>query len=51
MKLQEQRLRRPAYRVYDTVSDDVIKIPDGPTGTGPRSGQAARQRIIADYFT
>lgn len=51
MKLQEQRLRRPAYRVYDTVSDDVIKVPDRPTGTGPRSGQAARQRIIADYFT
>jgi nuclease HARBI1 len=51
LMLDEQRRSRPAYRVYDDVSDDIIRVPDRPAGTGPRSGQTVRQRIITDYFT
>lgn len=49
--IDEQRGSRRTFLVYDDVPDEIISVPDRPTGTGPRSGQIARQRIIQDYFT
>jgi hypothetical protein len=49
--LEDQRRTRPAYRIYDDVPDEVVKVPDRPAGASARSGQATRQRIITEYFT
>jgi len=33
--LQDQRRTRPTYRIYEDVPDDVVTVPDRPTGVGP----------------